>query len=101
MRILASLFLVAILALTAVAQDPGALPPQQVAEVHGIKIHYFDIGEKSSPVVLLLHGLGDRAANHLGAAGVLATRFRVIAPDRVGHGASDRPAVTSRARNFR
>jgi hypothetical protein len=47
------------------------LPPQQVAEVHGIDIRYFDVGEKMSPVVLLLHGMGDRAANHMGTAAVL------------------------------
>ena len=102
MRTVMKLLLAAMLSAAAAAAQgrPNALPPQQVAQVHGLDIRYFDVGEKTAPVVLLLHGMGDRAANHMGTAGILAKHFRVIVPDQIGYGASDKPAITYRIRTF-
>ncbi len=44
--------------------------------------------------------MGDTGAHHLGTAEVLAKAFRVIVPDQIGHGNSDRPALTYRIRTF-
>lgn len=44
------------------------------------------------PPLVLLHGIGSRAASWLPVAETLAERFRLYAPDFRGHGASDKPA---------
>jgi pimeloyl-ACP methyl ester carboxylesterase len=76
------------------------MPPQLTAEVHALKIRYFDLGDKAAPVVLLLHGLGVNGALELGTAAALTKNFRVIIPDQIGHGASDKPAFTYRIATF-
>ena len=58
----------------------------------GIATHYHDVG--SGQPVLLLHGSGPGVsawANWQHNIGVLAERYRVIAPDLVGFGATQRP----------
>ena len=58
----------------------------------GIETNYHDEG--SGPVVLLIHGSGPGVsawANWRLTIPALATRFRVIAPDMVGFGFSERP----------
>ena len=58
----------------------------------GMRMHYVDEGSKDDPVVLLLHGepswsyLYRKMIPPLTAAG-----FRVIAPDLIGFGKSDKP----------
>ena len=59
----------------------------------GYKTNYHDTG--SGEPVLLLHGSGPGAtgwANWRGAIPVLKERFRVVAPDLVGFGYTERPA---------
>ncbi|BFM12282.1 haloalkane dehalogenase [Simiduia litorea] len=70
----------------------------QVADTEGghLRIHYLDEGDANAPVVLLLHGepswsfLYRKMIPLLAAAG-----FRVLAPDLIGFGRSDKPSKTS------
>lgn len=65
-------------------------------EVMGYRVHYVDEGPRTGPVVLLMHGqpswsyLYRHMIPPLAAAG-----YRVIAPDLVGFGKSDKPTKTS------
>lgn len=59
----------------------------------GIRTHYFDVGE--GPVVVLVHGGGagaDSYGNWKDCIPLLAPHFRVIVPDMVGFGRSDKPS---------
>jgi pimeloyl-ACP methyl ester carboxylesterase len=81
------------LATTAAAQMPAS-PPQKEAVVFGQKIKYVEAG--NGPVVVLLHGLGGNSANWAFNTPALAQKFRVIVPDQVGFGSSDKPLVNYR-----
>lgn len=77
-----------------------SLQPADAVEGHvdvdGDRIHY--VGQGTGDPVLLIHGAFGSGSNLLqtdfGAA--LARRFRVVAPDSLGHGASDAPADPAR-----
>ena len=59
----------------------------------GINTHYYDVG--SGPVMLLIHGGGagaDAYGNWRDCFPILSQHFRVIAPDMVGFGRSDKPS---------
>lgn len=58
--------------------------------VDGVLTSYDTYGE-NGPVVVLLHGWGDKAAGLAGLAEVLAQDHRVIAPDLPGFGATANP----------
>jgi 2-hydroxy-6-oxonona-2,4-dienedioate hydrolase len=79
-----------VLAATAAAQTAT---PRQV-EVFGQKIHYLEAG--SGPPVILLHGLGGDAGNWALTVPALAARFRVLVPDQIGFGQSDKPQINYR-----
>lgn len=59
----------------------------------GVRLHVRDAGPEGAPALLLVHGWSQ---HHLSwskqLAGPLAGRFRLVAPDLRGHGASDKPA---------
>lgn len=63
-----------------------------VAEVNGLRVHYQEAGDPDAPPVLLIHGflsstfVWSRVFLEIAAAG-----FRVIAPDLIGYGYSDKP----------
>jgi magnesium chelatase accessory protein len=48
--------------------------------------HVQTMGPEDAPVLLLLHGTGAATHSWRGLAPLLATRFRVVAPDLPGHG---------------
>ncbi|HKK22938.1 MAG TPA: alpha/beta fold hydrolase BchO [Pseudohaliea sp.] len=54
----------------------------------GLRWHVQSLGD-AGPVLLLLHGTGAATHSWAGLAPLLATRFRVIAPDLPGHGYTD------------
>lgn len=59
----------------------------------GIRTHYLEAGE--GPVLLLIHGGGagaDSLGNWAGCFTHFAPHFRVIAPDMVGFGKTDKPS---------
>lgn len=86
-----------LLAVTAAAQMPAAQPPKE-AVVFGQKIRYVEAG--SGPVVVLLHGLGGNSTNWAFNTPALAQKFRVIVPDQVGFGQSDRPLINYRVGTY-
>ena len=57
--------------------------------VHGYRRAYRIAGE--GPALLLIHGIGDSSATWVDLIPGLARRYTVIAPDLLGHGASDKP----------
>ncbi len=63
--------------------------PVQHVTVHGHRRAFVMAG--SGPALLLLHGLGCDHATWLPVIDGLARRYTVIAPDLLGHGASDKP----------
>jgi pimeloyl-ACP methyl ester carboxylesterase len=64
------------------------LEVQQVV-IHGHRRAFVKVG--SGPVLLLLHGLGCDHTTWAPVIGQLAKKYTVIAPDLLGHGASDKP----------
>lgn len=75
-------------------QTPPATFAEKQANVFGMKIHYVEAG--SGPVVVLLHGLGGNGANWAFNMGALAQKYRVIVPDQIGFGRSDKPQISYR-----
>jgi pimeloyl-ACP methyl ester carboxylesterase len=62
--------------------------------VYGAKIHYMEAG--SGPAVILLHGLGGDVSNWFATIGPLSEKYRVIVPDQIGFGRSDKPMINYR-----
>ena len=59
-----------------------------------IRIHYLDVGPESAPTVLCLHGEPSWSFLYRKMIPVFtAAGFRVVAPDLVGFGRSDKPAA--------
>src|SRR5579863_2327840 len=74
--------------------EPAApdLPDPKTTVIFGQKIVYYDLG--SGPTVVLLHGLGTSAKRDWGRCILaVAEHHRVIAPDQLGFGASDKPFI--------
>ncbi len=62
-----------------------------------LRIHYLDEGHPDAPVVLLMHGEPSWSYLYRKFVPDLVSRgFRVIAPDLIGFGKSDKPAATDR-----
>lgn len=87
----------------------AAVPPIHVAPIHalsktvtidGLEIAYREAGPKDAPVVLLLHGFPSSSHMFRDLIPQLATRYRVIAPDYPGFGASSAPSVETFAYTF-
>jgi alpha-beta hydrolase superfamily lysophospholipase len=66
--------------------------------VFGQKIHYVEAG--SGPVVVLLHGLGGNTTNWAFNVPALAQKYRVIVPDQIGFGRSDKPLINYRVGTY-
>jgi pimeloyl-ACP methyl ester carboxylesterase len=84
----------ALLVLLAAATASGAaqLPERRTAVVFGQRIAYYEEG--TGPTVVLLHGLASSAPGDWAACiGPIAAHHRVIAPDQLGFGASDKPMI--------
>src|SRR5215471_19558908 len=62
--------------------------------VYGAKIHYLDAG--TGPAVILIHGLGGSTANWAPTIAPLAQKYRVLVPDQIGFGKSDKPMLNYR-----
>jgi pimeloyl-ACP methyl ester carboxylesterase len=72
----------------------AAAPPSDPFPLHHLTVHghrraYRMAG--SGPALLLIHGLGCDSSTWLPVMARLARRYTVIAPDLLGHGASDKP----------
>jgi pimeloyl-ACP methyl ester carboxylesterase len=97
--LLATLFTLAFAA-SAPAQSAAEAPAQSAKEavVFGQKIRYTDAG--TGPAVVLLHGLGGNSANWAFNTPALAQKHRVIVPDQVGFGGSDKPLINYRVATY-
>jgi pimeloyl-ACP methyl ester carboxylesterase len=84
-------------AFTPAAQAPQAAPAKSVV-VFGQKINYLEAG--SGPTVVLLHGLGGNTTNWAFNVPALAQKFRVLVPDQVGFGLSDKPLINYRVATY-
>jgi len=62
------------------------------ADVWGYKIRYLEEGN-SKKNIILLHGLGGSAERWLKVIPLLSSKYRVIAPDLIGFGHSDKPSA--------
>jgi pimeloyl-ACP methyl ester carboxylesterase len=63
----------------------------QEVTLHGHRISYRERGEPGQPVVLLIHGITSSSATWDPVLPELSRGTRVIAPDLLGHGRSDKP----------
>jgi 2-hydroxy-6-oxonona-2,4-dienedioate hydrolase len=81
-------------------ETPRALTAQTegTASVYGAKIHYVEAG--SGPVVILLHGLGGNTTNWQFNIAALAEKYRVVVPDQIGFGKSDKPLINYRIATY-
>jgi 2-hydroxy-6-oxonona-2,4-dienedioate hydrolase len=68
------------------------------ATIYGVKIHYVEAG--SGPVIVLLHGLGGNTTNWVFNIAPLAQKYRVIVPDQIGFGQSDKPLINYRIATY-
>lgn len=95
-RFFAALLLTSALAASVAGQtaSPAASVQDKYATVFGAKIHYLEAG--SGPTVILLHGLGGSAANWAPTIAPLAQKYRVLVPDQIGFGKSDKPMLNYR-----
>ncbi len=79
---------------SAIAQRGPMSAHDKFVTVYGQKIHYLEAG--SGPAVILLHAVGADAAEWSKVIGPLAQKYRIIAPDQVGFGESDKPFLNYR-----
>jgi 3-oxoadipate enol-lactonase len=63
--------------------------------VAGVRLAYLVSGAPDAPPMVLLHALGERAADWAPVMARFAERFRVVALDLRGHGDSDWPGTYS------
>lgn len=83
---------------TSTAAAQAAAPASKEAVVFGQKIRYTEAG--SGPVIVLLHGLGGNSDNWVFNVGALSQKFRVVVPDQVGFGRSDKPLINYRVATY-
>jgi pimeloyl-ACP methyl ester carboxylesterase len=73
-------------------QAPAKQPEDKTIAVFGQTIHYWDVG--SGPMLVLVHGLGSSKDGDWGKVVTpLSQKYRVIAPDQIGFGRSDKPLL--------
>ena len=71
---------------------PGFPWSPNYVEIDGMRMHYVDVGDPDGEVVLCLHGQPDWSYLYRRMIPILAdSGFRVIAPDHIGFGRSDKP----------
>jgi len=69
------------------------MPTFQHATVRGLKMFYREAGAKESPTIVLLHGFPSSSHMFRDLIPQLADKFHIVAPDYIGFGHSDAPAV--------
>jgi pimeloyl-ACP methyl ester carboxylesterase len=97
-RFISILLLLAVFAGSAVAQNRQTMLPEKTIPIFGQTIHYWDVG--SGPVLVLLHGLGSSKEDWLAVVGPLSKNHRLLIPDQIGFGQSDKPLVSYSVQTF-
>jgi 2-hydroxy-6-oxonona-2,4-dienedioate hydrolase len=67
--------------------------PQRMTYVNDYAIRYLEYGSSNSKILILMHGMGASADRWSRVVLTLSKYFRVIAPDIIGFGYSDKPTV--------
>lgn len=62
------------------------------ALAHTAKMHYLDEGDANNPVLLALHGNPTWSFYYRNLAGLMRNDYRVVVPDHIGCGLSDKPS---------
>ena len=65
---------------------------EQFVSVGGYNTRYLDYGN-SNETLVLIHGLGASAERWLGVIPYLKSKYRLIIPDLIGFGQSDKPSI--------
>ena len=65
---------------------------EKFLQIDGNKIRYLDSGDSKSTLVLI-HGLGASAERWTRVIPLFSEHFRVVVPDLIGFGLSDKPTV--------
>jgi pimeloyl-ACP methyl ester carboxylesterase len=77
------------------------LPAQHHVLVYGQRIAFYDMGPRSAPVLVLVHGYGSQADVDFGPSlPLLAKHHRVVALDQIGFGQSDKPFMQYRVQTY-
>jgi pimeloyl-ACP methyl ester carboxylesterase len=66
--------------------------PISYRTLHGHDVAYREAGDADAPVVVLIHGMAGSSTTWRASMPALAERYRVVAPDMLGHGRSAKPA---------
>ena len=90
--------LLLILATCCFSQTASTRPEEKTIAVFGQTIHYWDVG--SGPVLVLLHGLGSRKEDWGTVIGPLSQKYRLLVPDQVGFGQSDKPPMDYKIQTY-
>jgi pimeloyl-ACP methyl ester carboxylesterase len=93
-----SILLLTLFVVPAFGQTGPAQPPDKTVAVFGQTIHYWDVG--AGPVVVLVHGLGSRKEDWLPDVAPLSQKYRVLVPDQIGFGHSDKPLIDYRIQTY-
>jgi pimeloyl-ACP methyl ester carboxylesterase len=64
---------------------------KSIALPNGVSLAYVDMGERSAPAVVLIHGYTDNARDWVPMLPYLSKRYRLILVDIRGHGQSSKP----------
>ncbi len=75
-------------------------PTEKSVAIFGAKIRYLEAGDAAKPTVILLHGLGAQAESWQLNIAALSANYRVIAPDQIGFGKSDKPLLKYRVGTY-
>jgi pimeloyl-ACP methyl ester carboxylesterase len=90
-----ALSVLASLPATAGSAQRAAAESQRVhyrsVDIDGVKVFYREAGSADAPVIVLLHGFPSSSHMFRNLIPVLASQYRVIAPDYPGFGHSDMP----------
>jgi pimeloyl-ACP methyl ester carboxylesterase len=97
------------LTVPAIARDARTTPEPTISApqvryrtqaVNGLQIFYREAGPVDAPTLVLLHGFPTSSHMYRDLIPLLATRYRVIAPDYPGYGSSSSPAPSAFAYTF-
>ncbi len=82
------------------SDSPNTAVSYRTVQVDGVDIFYREAGPAGAPVVLLLHGFPSSSHMFRDLMPLLATQYRVIAPDYPGFGHSAEPPAETFAYRF-
>lgn len=70
----------------------GSGVQERYYDAAGVRTRVLEAGDPDAQALILLHGTGGHAETYCRNIGPLSKHFRVLVPDMVGHGFTDRPS---------